>query len=367
MTPKIRSYRRRPRFALALLLAALVTPLLLTARPPVAGAKPTPGATIATTALAGVRVCRGEVVRLRYRVDGAGDTAILDLIVTDRDGDEVRHLVREKTTPVGKAQVWRGRLWLAPGEYHFAALARDARGRREKRAVPGRLTVLPPAVPSVAAVKRALAWAGQRGGTVSVAVVDSAGRLYGLHEDRRVTSASVVKAMLLVQYLREHRSVSASMQGTLARMIQYSDNAATAVVYAQVGREGLVRLAKLSGMRGFQPSGGWITTRITAADMARFFRDMDRYVPKHHRTFARRLLAGITPHQRWGIPPAAEPLGYKVYFKGGWLGAYVLANQAARLEKGRLRIGLAVFTQDNPSSGYGLETIRGTTARLLQR
>jgi hypothetical protein len=32
-----------------------------------------------------------------------------------------------------------------------------------------------------------------------------------------------------------------------------------------------------------------------------------------------------------------------------------------------LRIGLAVFTQDNPSSGYGLETIRGTTARLLQR
>jgi hypothetical protein len=54
-----------------------------------------------------------------------------------------------------------------------------------------------------------------------------------------------------------------------------------------------------------------------------------------------------------------------VYFKGGWLGAFVLANQAARLERGRVRLGIAVFTDGNPASGYGLDTIRGVTARLL--
>ena len=71
--------------------------------------------------------------------------------------------------------------------------------------------------------------------------------------------------------------------------------------------------------------------------------------------------------QRWGIPAAAEPLGYRVYFKPGWLGAWYLANEAARLERGRVRIGLAVFTNGNPASSYGKDTIAGVTARLLHR
>ena len=64
---------------------------------------------------------------------------------------------------------------------------------------------------------------------------------------------------------------------------------------------------------------------------------------------------------------AAEPRGYRVYFKPGWLGAWTLANEAARLERRRVRIGLAVFTDHNPSSTYGKDTIAGVTARLLRR
>ena len=45
----------------------------------------------------------------------------------------------------------------------------------------------------------------------------------------------------------------------------------------------------------------------------------------------------------------------------------VLANEAARLERGRVRIGLAVFTDHNPTSSYGKDTIRGITQRLLRR
>ena len=128
-----------------------------------------------------------------------------------------------------------------------------------------------------------------------------------------------------------------------------------------------MKLARLAHMRGFHPSGGWITTRITAADMAVFFRDMERYIPDRQRHFANGLLAGITPSQSWGIPAAARPMGYRVYFKGGWLGAFVLANQAARLERAQARLGLAVFTDANPGSQYGLDTIRGVTERLLRR
>ena len=101
--------------------------------------------------------------------------------------------------------------------------------------------------------------------------------------------------------------------------------------------------------------------------MARFFRDMEKYVPATHRRFANGLLAHIVSYQRWGIPVAAEPAGYRVYFKPAWLGASILANEAARLERRRVRIGLAVFTEQNPTSSYGRETIAGVTARLLRR
>ena len=123
------------------------------------------------------------------------------------------------------------------------------------------------------------------------------------------------------------------MRATLTRMITVSDNAAADAVYRSVGREGLARFAGRAGMRSFRASGAWILCRVAAADMARFFRDMERYIPSRHRSFANGLLAGVVSYQRWGIPAAAGPLGYRVYFKPGWLGAWVLANQAARLER----------------------------------
>ena len=120
-------------------------------------------------------------------------------------------------------------------------------------------------------------------------------------------------------------------------------------------------------MKTFRASSAWIACRVGAADMARFFRDMERYIPREHRRFANELLAQIVSYERWGIPVAAEPRGYRVYFKPGWLGAWTLANEAARLEHHKVRIGLAVFTDHNPSSAYGEDTIAGVTARLLRR
>jgi hypothetical protein len=202
---------------------------------------------------------------------------------------------------------------------------------------------------------------------VAVAFVDSRGRGYGYHASDRFITASVVKSMLLVAYLRRHSKLGPAVRATLSRMITVSDNDAADTVYRSVGRRGLTRFADRAGMRSFRAAGSWILCRVAAADMARFFRDMERYIPKDHRRFANGLLAGIVSYQRWGIPAAAEPRGYRVFFKPGWLGAWTLANEAARLERRRVRIGLAVFTDDNPGPAYGKETIAGVTARLLKR
>lgn len=327
--------------------------------------------TLTTSVAHGVSVHRGQLAKIDYRADDtAGGTVTIDLVVTTAADEVVRTLVSALETPAGVDLVWRGRIWLKTGRYVVVAHARDASGLSEAQAVPASLTVLkalPPLVPSAAARRAAFTWAARRAGRVAVAVIDSRGRLYGYHARVPFVSASVVKAMLLVAYLRGHSTVSAAMRGVLQRMIDYSDNAAADVVYRAVGRGGLVRLARRAGMQGFRTTGAWITTRVTAADMALFFRDMETWVPKRHRSFANWLLANVTPSQRWGIPAAAVPRGYRVYFKPGWLGAWVLVNEAARLEGHGVRLGLAVFTDRNPYSSYGKETIAGVTRRLLRR
>ncbi len=325
---------------------------------------------LVTTALSTVTVHHGQRATFTFRVDEpAGGPLVAELVVVGSGGDVVRSLAAGLQVTAGQTQTWRGRISLPRGRYSYLVHATDAAGRTEAQATPAALVVLaerPRLVPTPRAVRRALTWARARAGDVAVAVVDSRGTLHGYRATRRFYSASMVKAMLLVSYLRGHRRVSPAMRGVLARMIEHSDNAAADLVYGIVGRRGLVTLARVSHMRRFEPNGGWITTLVSAGDLARFFRDMHDYIPARHARFADRLLSGIIPAESWGVPAAARPLHYRVYFKGGWLGAWVLASQAARLRRRSVRLGLAVFTDRNPDPEYGKETIRGVTARLLR-
>ena len=335
-----------------------------------ASAEATASPTLTTAVLGDVTVRKGSTATIRYRCeDAAGGTVTAGLLVTGGDGKVVRTLVRGRRVAAGLTQTWTGKLTLKPGRYTLTAHASDAAGRQESRAIAARLRVrapLAPVVPSASARSAAFAWAAGRAGRVAVAVVDSRGRAYGYHAGEGFMSASVVKAMLLVAYLRGHDTVDAGMRGVLERMIEQSDNDAADVVYGVVGRHGLEHLAALAGMKGLRTTGAWITTRVTAADLALFFHDMHRWLPARHRAFADHLLSHITPYQCWGIPAAARPLGYRVYFKPGWFGAWVLAHQAARLERGSVCIGLAVLTDDNPAEDYGKDTVAGVTARLLR-
>jgi hypothetical protein len=199
-------------------------------------------------------------------------------------------------------------------------------------------------------------------------VVSPDGRVRGSHVHRRHSSASVVKAMLMVAYLRQpdvaRRPLRGRERALLRPMIRSSNNRAATRVRAVVGNSGLLRLARRARMRDFATSpGSWGDTQVSPYDQARFFWRIDTFVPRRHRAYARSLLAGIVGPQRWGVPRAAPP-GWDLYFKGGWVPPHRV-NQVALLERDRSRVAVAVFSQGGPSFRYGRETIEGIARRLL--
>ena len=227
--------------------------------------------------------------------------------------------------------------------------------------------------PPPGAVRRAQELAASRG--VSFAVIDRSTGLRGYDYDRQFSSASVSKALLLAAELRrlnrENLPLDGGTKALLEPMITYSDNRAADSVYARVGDEGLEEVAERAGMRDFEPTPGfWGGDQITAADMARFFYRLEANLAGPHRAYAKRLLARITPVERWGIPQAVGR-GWSIWFKGGWRppggdqNSGTVTHQAALLEHRRgERVALAVLTEEAPWGGGGFETIE-EVARLL--
>jgi Beta-lactamase enzyme family len=227
--------------------------------------------------------------------------------------------------------------------------------------------------PPIAAARR---YARGRLGDVSFAVVDLRSRLRSFEGARTAPAASVIKAMLLVAYLRQRsvrsRALREDERALLEPMIRVSDNAAGIRVAALLGGDRVERLARAARMRDFDWvwAPGWLggQSQISARDQARFFHRFDRYVPVRHRRFARRLLGSVVSWQRWGIG-TAQPRGWRLYFKGGWGieddGIGTVNHQVAFLERGRCRLALAVLTEHDPSPGYGTETLEGVSRRLL--
>jgi hypothetical protein len=243
---------------------------------------------------------------------------------------------------------------------------------RGLRSAPVLVTVLLPPYPSGQRVAAAVRYLAGRGGASGFAVVDSRGRLHGWNLHERFHSASVVKAMMLVAYLRmleAHRApLDAGSRALLYPMIHESNNDDASAVLGIEGQPALDRVARDAGMQDFEPAHGWWAwTEVSAADLARFFYRMDAMIPPRFDGYARYLLSTIEPSQSWGAPPVARP-EFQVYFKTGWLPeSEGLINEAARLERPDITFAMAVLTRGNPSQAYGEETIAGVTARLLGR
>jgi hypothetical protein len=246
-------------------------------------------------------------------------------------------------------------------------------------AAPGAAGAFPAvdAAPSPAAAPRwapgvaaARAYARARAGIVSFAI-RTPRRTYGFRAERPARSASVVKAMLLVAYLRQasvrDRALTPAERALLGPMIRVSDNDAANRVFGVVGTPGLLGVARAAGMRSFvSGDGSWGASLVTAADQTRFFGRIDLRVPPRHRGDAMRLLRSISPAQRWGVAQV-RPAGWALYFKGGWgSGSGAVDHQVALLTRGGARVSLAILTVGNPDMTYGNATLRGVAARLRQ-
>jgi beta-lactamase class A len=221
--------------------------------------------------------------------------------------------------------------------------------------------------PDVAAAR---AFAAGRAGDVSFAVRTER-RAWSWRGTTPYRSASVVKAMLLVAYLRRadvrRRALRGEERALLAPMVTASDNRAADAIHRRVGVARLSALGHRAGMRHFLPHPVWGGSTITADDQARLFLRIDRLVPRRHRAYAMSLLRGVIPAQRWGIA-AAVPDGWRIAFKGGWGRGVTrqVDHQAALLTNAGLRVSIAVLTGDNPSDGYGAATQQGIAERLLR-
>ena len=233
---------------------------------------------------------------------------------------------------------------------------------------------LPAGFPTPGNVGRAAAFLSSRAGRTAFATVDTEGRLSGLHEHWTFVSASVVKAMLLVAYLRRldamgQRHVDSASNSLLYPMINVSDNSAATQTWSIVGDGGLYAVAHAAGMTDFSIVGIWANAQISAADQAEFFFKMDSLIPREFVGYARFLLSTIAGYESWGIPAVARPRGYNVFFKGGWRGTGLgqLVHQVGRLEGHGRTFSIAVMTDGDPSMGYGIGTIQGMTGALLFR
>jgi D-alanyl-D-alanine dipeptidase len=224
------------------------------------------------------------------------------------------------------------------------------------------------AFPPRARVRAARDWIRGRTGA-SFALIDTRGRVYGWAPRRRYVTASVVKAMMLVAYLRSLGAPPAQAdRDVLGPMIRWSDNDAADTIYGRVGDAGILDVARRAGMRDVTVAGHWGGVYFSAADQARFFRRFGRLVPRSTREYARGLLSSVVPGQRWGFSRFADRAGWRTYFKGGWrrtdLGR--LVHEAAQFERAGRRFSLAVLTDGNPSHDYGTATLRGVARRIFQ-
>jgi beta-lactamase class A len=253
-----------------------------------------------------------------------------------------RHFTSERWRPVAVAVA-------------LLALAAPAQARPPQRWVPD--------------THAARLYAQHRPGQIAFAVRTEQ-RFWGHRADVAFPSASVLKAMLLVAYLREPyvrgRALRPSERALLTPMIRRSDNDAATAIRARIGNGALVRLAHLVGMMRFRPAAIWGLSQITARDQTKFFLHIDRWLPARHRAYGLRLLRTVVPSQRWGVGRVA-PAGWELYFKGGWgSGTGRVDHQVALLRRGDERVAVAVLTLADGSHAAGKATLKGVFARLLK-
>jgi len=223
-----------------------------------------------------------------------------------------------------------------------------------------------------AGIRAALA---ARVSVVSLAVDDPArGLTCQFHPWWRDDSASVAKVMILAALLHqltaEGRWLSPEQDALARQMITESSDTAASTLWADEGPDAVQDFLNLAGMRTTTPGPGiyWGLTQVDAHDemlLLRLLVTRNAVLDHTEQDYILRLMAEVTPSQRWGVP-AGRPAGVTVHVKNGWLPDPTLwvINSLGDFTSSHGDVSIAILTHENPDMAYGIDTIQAAAGTI---
>jgi len=220
----------------------------------------------------------------------------------------------------------------------------------------------------------------QRDDNVSVAIYDAhTGMTWDLNPGQVQVTASIVKVDFMADALATDQragGIPPDQAALMPPMIEVSDNnAATAMWDIDGGAPGLTAFDQVLGLQSTTPypgpvtatNIGWAYTTTSADDMVKVVRTFaypNPVLSDPYRAYGLSLMHNVRPDQVWGVPSGAPPGSVAV--KTGFItpagGPQV--NSIGYVSGAGRDYVFAILTDDNPSEGYGVDTIN-TLASLV--
>ncbi len=216
------------------------------------------------------------------------------------------------------------------------------------------------------------AFLSSRAGDVSAAVDDLVtGQLWLYNPGERGVTASIIKLDILETLLRQSEISAVAFDGAsppvIQGMIENSDNDDATTLWDHVGGPGAVAAYNATaGLTQTLPNGAWGLTTTSALDQIRLLCQLvlpDGLLDASSQGYALSLMENVESDQDWGVSGGVAG-GVSVALKNGWLpnGGGWEINSVGRVEGVSRYYLIAVLTANDPSEGYGIDTIEGVAS-----
>ena len=237
----------------------------------------------------------------------------------------------------------------------------------------------------------------RRLGVITAALYDARTKQIWVYHPRSVQyTASIVKVQIMGTALWEAQAAGVQLPpaeaALMVPMIEKSDNtSATTLLTLVGGPRAVLRFDRAAGMTSTAPHAAypairgtgtpgwpaWGLTTTTARDQVVLlsrFAYPNRVLTDANRRYGLSLMEHVESGQAWGVSAGVALPGSTIALKNGWLPFFATLPLA---HAGGVQIDsigwvrghgrdylLAVLTRDNPTRGYGIDTIQAISRRI---